>query len=73
MFSTHLSDLNLTHPTKDWRRTGSRNMPGSSTFKYIGVHKLSSSTSSRYPEVSYGFINLYVSHPTHVWDQNTLK
>ena len=66
MFRPYLSDLNLTHPTKDWRRTGANIMPGSSTFKYIGIHKLSLSTSSQYPEVSYGFINLYVSHPTHI-------
>jgi hypothetical protein len=66
MFRPYLSDLNLTHPTKNWRRTGSRNIPGSSQLKYIGLHKLSLPKRPRYAEVAYGFINLYVSHPTHI-------
>lgn len=46
-------------------------MPGSSVFKYTGVHKCAAPKRPRYADVSYGFINLYVSHPTHVWNQNT--
>ena len=73
MFSPYLSDLNLTHPTKDWRRTGLRNMPGSSTFKYIGIHQLSLPKRPRHVEVAYGFVSLYICHLTHIWDQNTPK
>lgn len=68
MFSPYLSDLNLTHPTKDWRRTGSGSMPGSSIFKYIGIHQLSLPKRPRYAGVAYGFINLYSSNPTHIWN-----
>lgn len=66
MFSPHLNDPNLMHPTKDWRVGGDNRMPGSSGFKYTGVHSCNRPTTSFHPEVSYGFINLYVSHPTHI-------
>ena len=68
MYSPHLTDPNLTHQSKDWRLGGDSSMPGSSVFKYTGVHKCAAPKRPRYADVSYGFINLYVSHPTHVWN-----
>ena len=66
MFSPHLTDPNITHSTKDWRGGGDNRMPGFSVFKYNGGHRCNRPLTSVHPEVSYGFINLYVSHPTHI-------
>ena len=67
-FSPHLTDPNIIHSTKDWRVGGDSRMPGFSVFKYTGGHRCNRPTTSSYPEVSYGFLNLYLSHPTHFFN-----
>ena len=65
MYSPHLTDPNLTHQSKDWRLGGDSSTPGSSVFKYTGVHKCLAPQRPRSPCVNFGFVDLYTSNPTH--------